>query len=56
MDQNARYREILIAPIRECASYTPKFGHGRQGGFSLSEFRRCMVRTHFIAGWDWIIR
>lgn len=39
IDQNLRYREILINPITECANYTPKFGHGRNGGFSLSEFQ-----------------
>lgn len=38
-EQNARYRSILIEPINECASYTPKFGHGRNGGFSLAEFQ-----------------
>ena len=38
-EQNIRYRDILIAPINECANYTPKFGHGRNGGFSLSEFQ-----------------
>lgn len=39
MDRVARYRDILISPIRECANYTPKFGHSKQGGFSLSEFQ-----------------
>ena len=38
-EQNIRYRDILIAPISECANYIPKFGHGRNGGFSLSEFQ-----------------
>ena len=38
-EQNIRYRDILIAPINECANYTPKFGHGRNGGFSLAEFQ-----------------
>lgn len=38
-EQNVRYRDILIGPIRECANYTPKFGHGRNGGFSLAEFQ-----------------
>lgn len=37
--QNIRYRDILISPIDECANYTPKFGHGRNGGFSLVEFQ-----------------
>ena len=38
-EQNLRYREILIGPVEECANYTPKFGHGRGGGFSLSRFQ-----------------
>lgn len=38
-EQNIRYRDILIAPINECANYTPKLGHGRNGGFSLAEFQ-----------------
>ena len=38
-EQNVRYREIMIDPIRECANYTPKFGHGRKKGFTLSEFQ-----------------
>ncbi len=39
-EQFIRYRNILIEPINECAKYTPKFGHGRNGGFSFSEFQR----------------
>lgn len=35
-----KYREILIAPVRECANYIPKFGHSNQGGFSLEEFQQ----------------
>jgi len=38
--QQERYREILIAPLRECALYTPKFGHSSSGGYSLEEFQR----------------
>ena len=39
-EQNHRYRNILIEPINECANYTPKFGHTRNGGFSLAEFQK----------------
>lgn len=38
-EQNTRYRNILIEPINECAHYSPKFGYGRNGGFSLAEFQ-----------------
>ena len=37
---NDRYRDILIEPIKECSGYTPKFGHGRNHGFSLPEFQK----------------
>lgn len=36
---NEKYREILISPIRECATYSPKFGHGRGKGLSLNDFQ-----------------
>lgn len=39
-EQNIRYRNILTEPITECAKYTPKFGHGRNGGFSFAEFQK----------------
>lgn len=38
-EQNIRYRDILIGPINECAQYMPKFGHGRNGGFTLADFQ-----------------
>ena len=38
--QNMRYRDILIDPIKGCANYMPKFGHGRNGGFSFAEFQK----------------
>lgn len=38
-DREICYREILISPIEECASYMPKLGHGKKGGFSLAEFQ-----------------
>lgn len=38
-EKNNNLREILIAPVRECANYSPKFGHSKAGGFSLSDFQ-----------------
>lgn len=38
-EQNIIYRNILIDPLKECANYTPKFGHAKKGGFSLSDFQ-----------------
>lgn len=34
-----KYREILISPLRQCATYTPKFGHKNDEGVTLSEFQ-----------------
>lgn len=34
-----KYREILMAPLRECVNYLPKFGHTGSKGFSLEEFQ-----------------
>ena len=47
MNKNDSYREILIAPIRECAYYSPKFGHGRDGGYSLAEFQKLYGKDSF---------
>jgi hypothetical protein len=33
------YVEVLLAPLRESAKYTPKFGQGRAKGLSLDEFQ-----------------
>ena len=38
-EQKNRYRELLISPVRECTNYSPKFGHTKDGGFSLAEFQ-----------------
>ena len=38
-EQINKYRELLISPVRECANYSPKFGHIKGGGFSLVEFQ-----------------
>ena len=38
-DKNNEYKEILLAPIRECIDYTPKFGQGRKKGITLLEFK-----------------
>lgn len=29
----------MIAPVRECANYSPKFRHSKPGGFSLADFQ-----------------
>ena len=34
-----KYREIFIAPLKECMNYMPKFGHNNSKGISLEEFR-----------------
>ncbi len=44
---NEKYREILISPIRECATYSPKFGHGRGKGLSLTDFQALYGADYF---------
>ncbi len=39
MTDEQKYKELLISPVRECANYSPKFGHTKSGGFSLTEFQ-----------------
>ena len=50
MTKENKYKEILIDPIRECAGYMPKFGHGRDGGFTLSEFQTLYGNDFFTSG------
>jgi hypothetical protein len=38
-DRDGRYVDILLAPLRESARYTPKFGQGKGKGLSLDQFR-----------------
>ncbi len=38
-DRDDLYVEVLLAPLRESARYTPKFGQGRGRGLDLEEFR-----------------
>lgn len=45
--QNEKYKEILISPVRECANYSPKFGHTKKGGFTLSEFQNLYGQDAF---------
>lgn len=39
MTTDQRYVDILVAPIRACATYRPKMGQGSGAGLSLAEFR-----------------
>lgn len=38
VDEDARYRDLLLEPIRKCAEYTPKMGQGKVG-VSLEQFQ-----------------
>ncbi|MFH1604030.1 MAG: hypothetical protein ABIH03_08990, partial [Pseudomonadota bacterium] len=42
--------EILVAPIRVCAAYKPKLGHGSKAGLSLADFQR-MYREDPFYSW-----
>jgi len=34
-----KYKEILINPVRQCASYNPKFGQNRENGITFQDFQ-----------------
>lgn len=38
-DRARRYLDILVEPIKVCASYRPKFGQGREGGLTIAQFQ-----------------
>jgi len=40
IDRNdSRYLQAILAPIRVCAKYRPKFGQGANSGYSLDAFQ-----------------
>ena len=48
-DQDARYLPLLVEPIRVCADYKPKFGHGLQGACTLKDFQAMYRKDPFYA-------
>jgi hypothetical protein len=49
-ENDAEYLEIVAAAIRVCADYRPRFGHGRQAGFTVAEFQKLYQADPFY-GW-----
>ena len=39
-ERDSQYLEIVLAPIRVCASYKPKLGQGGKDGWSLADFQK----------------
>lgn len=37
---DAEYLELITSAIRVCADYRPRFGHGREAGFTVAEFQK----------------
>ncbi len=37
--RDATYLDLITDAIRVCAEYRPRFGHGREAGFTLAEFQ-----------------
>lgn len=37
---DAEYLEIITGALRVCADYRPRFGHGREAGFTVAEFQK----------------
>jgi len=46
-DRDERYLDTLIRPIRVCASYRPRLGHGSKAGMSLSDFQNLYQQDPF---------
>lgn len=46
-DREAEYLAIVLDPIRVCASYKPKFGQGRAGGYDLVQFQKLYQADSF---------
>lgn len=46
-NRDERYFDILLAPIRVCASYKPKLGRGRKEGMSLTDFQQIYQEDPF---------
>jgi len=48
LSQNdAKYLEVILNPIRVCANYKPKFGQGRGAGLALEEFQALYQQDPF---------
>lgn len=46
-DNDARYLQIVLEPIRVSAQYKPKFGQGNKGGLSLEDFQSLYQNDSF---------
>lgn len=50
MDNDERYRKIVLEPIYVCADYKPKFGQGRGEGYELAAFQE-LYRADSFYNW-----
>ena len=50
-DEDFRFREVFLDPIRKCANYRPAFGKGKAGGISLDSFQSLYGNDSF---YSWI--
>ncbi|MBM4035588.1 MAG: hypothetical protein FJ291_27930 [Planctomycetes bacterium] len=48
-EREQRYLQMLVEPIRVCAEYRPKLGHGREVGMSLADFQALYRSDPFYA-------
>jgi len=48
-DRDDFYLNMLVQPIRVCAAYKPKLGHGSRGGMTLSDFQSIYRNDPFYA-------
>jgi hypothetical protein len=50
VQRDERYLSIILEPIRVCADYKPRMGHGPEGGLSLADFQQ-MYRSDAFYCW-----
>lgn len=47
IQDDARYLEVILDPIRVCANYNPKFGQGKGAGLTLDQFQALYQKDPF---------
>ena len=47
MNQDIKYRELLLEPLRRCAGYKPKLGYKKSEGFDLETFTKLYREDQF---------
>ena len=51
LEKDKKYLDLILEPIKICANYKPKLGHGKKDGYSLNEFQNIYSQDPF---YNWI--